>query len=254
MVINFDGIYLYILVFTRLLAMIVFNPVLSRRNVTSRIKYSFCFALTLIITPTLPPDSFRYTLDLVFLVILFKEVMIGLCIGYIFSVFYYILFFIGDFLDIQFGLSFSKIFDPGNNINSSISSTLINIIFVFYFFISNSHIYTIKIFYDSFTLMPFNSPVFTIGLVKLVISIFTQAFVLGLNLALPFIVTEFVVEISMGILMRLIPQINVFVINIQMKLAVCFILLFLLIPHTSEFINRYVVLMLDNMTKVLFSR
>ena len=63
---------------------------------------------------------------------------------------------------------------------------------------------------------------------KLMLSLFVSSMKMGLELAFPFMGIELMTELALGILMRIIPQINIFQVNFQLKIAVGFMLIYFL--------------------------
>ena len=82
---------------------------------------------------------------------------------------------------------------------------------------------------------------------------FIEAFSLALRLALPFIAVEFVLEVSLGILMKLIPQIHVFVINFQFKVLLSLVMLLAFAAPLSSFLDNYMNYMFECVQKVLWT-
>jgi Bacterial export proteins, family 1. len=76
-------------------------------------------------------------------------------------------------------------------------------------------------------------------------------FIYAIQVAIPIIVTELISEFAVGILMRLVPNINVFVINIQIKMMIGFVIIFTLIPALANFMTRMNLLMMEKITQVL---
>ena len=139
-----EGLGAYILVFCRMGSMLFFNPLLARKNVVSSIKIGLALGLTLIITPTLDVSQIEAFEGLVFLFAMVKEFMVGFAAGLVVQIFYYMLFAAGDIIDMGFGLSMAKMFDPGTNIQASVSGNLFQIIFVLYFIKNCGRILLIK--------------------------------------------------------------------------------------------------------------
>ncbi|RPF48404.1 flagellar biosynthetic protein FliR [Hydrogenoanaerobacterium saccharovorans] len=243
----------FMLVFVRMSGMILFNPLFNRRSVPAQIRMGLILALTILITPTVDGAPIAAMRELEMILAMFKELFLGFVCGFVFQIFYYMLFFAGDFMDMQFGLSMSKVFDPSSNIQMSVSGNLMNLLFMFYIFATDSHLILIKIFATSYQIVPVGAEGLTTAVGEQIINLFIAIFVLGLKLALPFVVAEFTLEVAMGILMRIIPQIHIFVINIQAKLFVGIILLFLFAHPVGSFMDKYVLLMLENMQRILFA-
>lgn len=233
-------IVVYILVFARMAGMLFTNPLISRKNIPAKFRIALVLCLTILISPTLNTSLMKIDSDLMLVAALFYEFIIGIIFNYVFVVFYYMLFFAGDIMDFQFGLSMAKVFDPGTNIQMSVSGNILNMLFIMYFFVSNCHLQFIKIMASSFNLLPVGAMQISENITAFGIDLFTDVFSLIIKLVVPFIAMEFIVEISMGILMKLIPQIHVFVINIQFKLFLALVLLISFAQPISEYIEKYI--------------
>ena len=243
--------HVYILVFVRLAGMIGFNPLLSRRNLPAMVRVGLILLLTLLLAPNVYAGDAAMggSLDLVEAIL--RELLLGLGLGFVFQIFYYLLFFIGDLMDTQFGMSMAKVFDPGTSVQMSISGNLLTIVFCLYIFATDSHLLLIQIFARSFTVIPAGGFVPTAQAASLMLDLFIAAFSLAMRLAVPFLAAELILEISMGVLMKLIPQIHVFVINIQLKMLLGILLLLLFAGPITSFLDNYIRLMFENMEGVL---
>jgi len=250
MEIKIDGIGIYILVFARIVSMFAFNPIFSRRNIPSQVRGALSVILTMVIAPNVSFPDYVFSIDLKFFILILNQIFVGFCLGFIFNIFYYMMFFVGDFLDIQFGMSVAKIFDPAANIQKSLTGTYINIFFVLYFFMTDTHLTLIKLLAQSFSFIPFDGFLLNQNTTQFILNLMTAVFSFSLKLIFPFIVVEFVLEISMGILMKLIPQIHIFIINLQIKMVVAILLLLAFAHPMAEFIDRYIIVMVDNMVKL----
>jgi flagellar biosynthetic protein FliR len=251
---TFDSIHLYILVFVRMVGMLVFNPLLSRRNLPAQMRVVMALGLTLLIGPGLDGLAVADydTLDMLFGML--KGLFVGLVCGFVFQLFYYMLFFAGDFLDVEFGLSMARVFDPGSNIQMSISSNLLSIFFALYLFATNCHLLLIRIFATSYDIVPVGADTLLGSEVSgFMINLFIGAFSMAVKLTLPFVAAEFVTEIAMGVLMKLIPQINVFVINIQFKMFLGIFLLLAFASPISSFMDNYLRILFENMENALYT-
>lgn len=251
---TFEPLHLYVLVFARMAGMILFNPLLSRRNIPSRFKVGLVLGLTLLVTPTVDGLAIAdySTLDLLFG--LCKELFAGLVCGFVFQIFYYMLLFAGDFMDVEFGLSMAKVFDPGTNIQMSVSGNLLNILFALYIFATNSHLLLVRIFLTSYHILPVGAGTVVLADVSgFMLDLFVGAFSMAVRLTLPFAAAEFVAEIAMGVLMKLIPQINVFVINMQLKMFLGLFLLLVFASPVSSFMDNYLRVMFENIENALYA-
>ncbi len=235
----YDSIIIHMLVFARLGAILFYNPILGRNNVPSQWKIGFVLILSFIVTPTLNTTDIIFETDFAVFLALANELMLGFALNFVFIIFYYMIFFAGDLLDFNFGLSMAKIFDPGTNIQMSLTGNLFTILFSIYFFVMDCHLLLIRIITSSFTLIQVGGVIIPSNFSQFMLEVFMLTFTILLRLIAPFITLQFVIEITLGVLMKLIPQIHVFVLNMQIKLLIGFSLLILFSQNVMTILNEY---------------
>ncbi len=249
-----DNIYIYVLVLARISGIIFFNPVISKTNIPAMIRTALVLCVTVLITPAIqiPADYNPGTFD--FLLNFIKEIFVGFLLGYVFNIFYYMLLAVGDILDMNMGFGMAKVFDPATNMQSATASHLLHLLFMLYFFVTDSHLTLIGVAVSSFDIVPVGMEGFSVmGATSFAIDLFGSIFSLAMKLAIPFIAAELILEISLGILMKLIPQIHVFVINFQLKILLAIVLLFVLASPIGTFVDNYIILLFDELKNALNS-
>lgn len=249
-----ENVDIYVLVFARIAGIILLNPIISKTNVPALVKAGLAFCISILITPAIPiPDSYNAeTFD--FLLSFLKEMFIGYLLSYVFNIFYYMLMAAGDILDTNFGFAMAKVFNPATNIQSSVTSNVFHVMFVLLFFVTDSHLTLMSVAISSFDILPIGLEGFKLySAASFAIDLFARIFTLALKLAIPFIAAEFILEISMGILMKLIPQIHVFVIDFQLKILLAIVLLFVLASPIATFIDNYIIMLFDEVKNALYS-
>lgn len=246
------NIDLYILVFARVAGVVIFNPLLSRNTIPSTVRTVIAFAVTILITPMLavPENYDSGAFD--FILCFIKEIFIGVLLGYVFNIFYYMLMTAGDILDMSLGFAMAKMFDPATNIQSAFIANMLNLLFILYFFATNSHLTIIQIAVQSYNLIDIGAEsISVLSAAEFAVGLFASVFGLAIKLALPFIAVQFTLEVSMGILMKLIPQIHIFIIEFPIKILLSIIMLFILANPISIFIDNYIIIMFDNINEAL---
>lgn len=240
------------LVFMRMTGCILFNPLIGGKNFPPIFKSGFILILTLVIVSFAPPEMVDNT-SLIYLVLLMtKEFIVGYSIGFICSLFTYIIIFGGELMDMQMGISMSKIYDPQSNISMSLSATFFNITYMFLFFTTGAHMTLIKLFLSSGQIIPYGQLHIHTELTSQIIDVFCQCTVLAIKLAMPILATQFLMEIGVGILMKAIPQINVFVVNIQAKLFVGLLILVFIYSPVVSFLGKSIELMFDAINSSMY--
>jgi flagellar biosynthetic protein FliR len=248
-----EGLGAYILVFCRMGSMLFFNPLLARKNILSSVKVALAVGLTLIITPTIDVSQVAGFDGLVFLFAMLKEFLVGFAFGLVFQIFYYMLFAAGDIIDMGFGLSMAKAFDPASNIQVSFSGNLFQMLFVLYFFSTDSHLTFIRIMVSSYDVVSAGAVVIGQNTAEFLMTMFVSAFSLIIKLCVPFIVATFVLEVALGILMKLTPQINIFSIHFPLKIFLGLLLLFIFSVPVGNFMENYIGIMTDNLYNLFTS-
>jgi len=248
-----ENVHVFMYVFARLAAILLLNPVFSRANIPAAVKASLVLFATIIIAPIVPMGSADNSFVEVGLG-LGREFLVGFALTFVFNIYYYMLMFAADIMDTQFGMSMAKMMDPQTHIQTAITGNIMNILFMLYFFATNCHLELINVAVGSFQLIPPGAGGISLdNAAGFVFTLFSTIFILALRLALPFVAAEFILELSMGILMKLIPQIHVFVIHMQGKILLGIIALVALTIPITKFIDNYIVDMFNSMGKMLLA-
>ena len=242
---------LFLVVLMRIMGFIMLNPIFGRRNVPNNAKAAIAFVLTVVIITPMERDAELdiYTRNLiVYVLLLAKEFIFGYLIGLVINIYFAVISMSGEVIDMQMGLSMSKMYDPGSNVQMPLIGGFFNIAMMLIFFITNSHLTLIELIRISFDISPVTSfsfnPAIGLGLMNL----FAHIFVLSVKLAFPIIAVELVTETGVGIIMRAVPQINVFVVGIQLKVFVALIILIAICPGVAWFLDG----MLHEMTTYIY--
>lgn len=249
---NFNEAAVFLLIMMRMTGMLVTNPILGRRGIPSMANAGLAFMLAMLLLGHVPAPAALYETATIGLLLgwVAKELFIGILAGFVLNLFLSVLAVGGEIVDMQLGLSMAKAFDPGTNASLSLTSQYYNIMFVLVFFLSNGHLTFIQMTARSFSVLPLGSAVINPDAFYLIPQLFGNILLLGVNIGLPIVVVETVTTFAVGIIMRIIPQINVFVVNIQFKLLVGMLLLFLLTPTFTAFMENLFAICIDNIQTV----
>ena len=241
----------FTLVLIRISGMILFNPILGRRNVPAVVKAGMIMALTIIVSSFYNGTIEQPNTILEYGVLLLKECAIGYIAGFVISLFLYIIILAGEFIDMQLGLSMAKVYDSQSNASISMSATLYNILYMLAFFALNGHIALLHAILTSSEVIPYGEVVFNQAAYQRIWDIFIQCTILGIQLSFPILAAELICEMGVGILMKTIPQINVFVINIQAKVLIGILILLMMFVPMEEFIRDLIPQTIDSFKEML---
>ena len=249
MELNYD-FTLLLFIFMRMSGCIMFNPILGRKNLPVIVKVGLTMMLSVFSYHLVPTQNIEISSFLVLSFSLLKELLIGYAVGYVIQLFLSIMLISGENMDMQIGISMSKIYDPQSNVSMPLSASLINTMFILIFFAVNGHLTLIQIFIKLCVMVPYGSLRFEPAMYQQLVDMFSLILVYAVKMSLPVLAAELITEIAVGLVMRAVPQIDVFVINIQFKVILGFIIIIIMAPPLASFLEKLILLMFDNINQV----
>ncbi|HVI39188.1 MAG TPA: flagellar biosynthetic protein FliR [Anaerovoracaceae bacterium] len=243
--------YVFLLVGCRMTGVIFFNPIFGRSSIPALVKIGLALGIALNVSYGLTGISVADYTTIDLLISIVKEFAVGFSMGFIMQLFLSVFHIGGELMDLQMGFSMAQMYDPSTNSQISVTGNLITIMYTLLFFITNSHLSLLAIAIKSFDAIPIGMGGINSKLGIYMIELFGYILVYAVQLALPIIVTEILVEVAVGIMMKVVPNINVFVVNMQIKLMVGLIVIMTIIPVLVHFLGKINAIMLDRMETVL---
>lgn len=227
---------LFSYIIMRMSGFIAFNPIWGRRGIPALMKAGMIMALSVTVfflEPAAPAEP-RGMLE--FAVCMLLELALGYILGVIMNFFLYVVILAGDIIDTQMGLTMAKIYDAASQSSISMMATLLNIMMILLFFASGAHITLFRMLLTSAELVPFGAVSIGAQIPEAVIGLFIDCTLLAIKLGFPVLAAELMGEVGMGILMKVIPQINVFAVNLELKIIVGMGLMLMLLHPMGEYI------------------
>jgi flagellar biosynthetic protein FliR len=247
---SLDNLQLGFLVLARMSAFVFLVPFFSIKGTPALTKIGFSVALTALILPgfdniTVPEDLLRYS----FLVI--KEVMVGLILGYVTMLTFNAVRMAGEIIDIQMGFSMATVFDPQNQTRITLTGQFLYLVQILLFLAVDGHHSLLMAISYSYTLIPVMAGGFKITLVAAIFKLFVQVFSLGIRIAVPFMVVFLICDISLGIIARTVPQLNIFVLSFPVKIGIGLFTLAAVIPVLTVLINNIFTQMESDLGRIM---
>lgn len=242
---------IFLLASCRTAGVIFFNPIFGRNSVPSIMKVGLSLAIALFAVFELGTTQVINYTAIEFIGAMLQGFIIGIVIGFIMTLFLSVFQLGGEVIDMQMGLSMASMYDPATKANISVTGNLLTSMYVLIFFISNAHLALFTVVIKSFQVIPLGIGQISDQVAVFFIELMYYIFIYAVQLAIPIIVTEIIAEFAVGILMRLVPNINVFVINIQIKVFIGLIVIFTIIPALANFMTQMNLLMMEKITQVL---
>ena len=249
--VDWAQLYLFELIFMRMSGFLLFNPLLGRSNLPAMVKTGMALVLSILVFGTAgtgvpQPDTL---VELAFRLLL--ELGIGLVLGFVMRVVFSVVQIGGEVIDTQMGMTMAQIYDASSQANLSVTASLLNILLILDFFAENGHYTLMRLLTTSGELVPYGAAAFGDGVYAYVIELFLACMLLAVKLAMPILAAELLGEVGMGVLMKAIPQINAFVINIELKVIIGLLLFFLLLTPINEFLLELESGMLSELGRIL---
>lgn len=239
-----------LMVLARVSGIFTFNPIFSRNGIPNTVKAALTFVLALVMAAA---GDFSYTMPQGLLPFLFdigKELLVGFVLGFYVNIMLQIFSLAGELADFQIGLSMAKGYDPTFG-TSSLITKYYSYWFMLYFFAVGGHLSYIELFFTSYESIPIGFSSFNVNVLYIMVKYFETVLTLGLKLAMPIVAAELVTEFCIGVLMKAVPTIHVFVLNVQIKMLVGFVVLAGSCSMISGFIGDIMDLLFTNLNGLL---
>ena len=249
--IDWAQLTLFIYVTARVSGFILFNPLLGRRNIPTPFRSGMILVLSVFVMSVttqqvqVPVGTVELAVDMVL------ELAVGLLLGLAVSFFFYIPQMAGLMVDTQMGMTMNQIYDAGSQANMSVTGTMLNVLMTLLFFAAGGHLTLMRIFLTSQEIVPFGAVALGPPAYNYMLELFVECTILAVKMCMPVLAAELIAQVGMGILMKVIPQINVFAINIELKVIVGLALLLVLMSPFSEFLLRAESRMLTALREIL---
>ena len=206
--------------FLRVLAVFGSAPIFSSRSVPARTKVGLALVIALCLQPGLPPQPIISLTGAGAFGAVVQQVAIGLAIGLAVRIVFAAVEMAGEVIGLQMGLNFSGFFVPTTNNQTSATGRFFGNMSMMLFIALNGHLMLIQAVQASFTTFPVGGHALdslrTLRLHELGAIIFTY----GLWIALPMIGMLLFINVVLGIISRIAPQMNVFAIGFPLTLSV----------------------------------
>ncbi len=234
-----DYTYKFLLIFIRYAGIFLITPIFSSRIIPMRIKVGISFMLALVSFPAVS-ELVQIALPLStagLVMIILKELLFGLILGFIILLVFSALQLAGQFIDMRMAFAMANVFDPISNLTVPLIGQFNNILGTIIFFAINGHHFLLRGLYRSFTMVPPGEIIFSNQLWQFVFRKAGDLFIIAFQISLPVVAAIFIADIIFGFLARTIPQMNIFIVGLPVKILVGFVTL---VMGMAVFVNLYI--------------
>jgi len=226
-----SGAAAFALILVRMTGLFIISPVFGRRNIPVYLKIGFSVVMSLILINTIQDDSLSNISNVYqYMLTVLKEFITGLMIGFVSYIFFSVIYFAGQLIDVQTGFAMVNVLDPANNIQLPITSNFYYIISMIVFLGIRGHHMLIKAIFDSYKFVPLGGAVFDDKIVEDFIRIFGEVLATGVKIAAPVTAAVILTDVALGILSKTIPQMNIFIVGMPLKIIMGIVVIMLSLP------------------------
>jgi len=214
-------------------------PVYFGSQTPARIKVALVFAVSLllfpILSPALPEISFNPVFFLFFTI---NETLLGLLLGLISRLIFTTVEFGGTIIGYQMGFAAANIFDPQHESQISLISQFQNVFAILIFLALDGHHIFIKTAARSYQLLPPGQLDFSGEAIPYLMELTSRMFALGVQFSAPVLAVLLLSGLILGILARVFPQLNVFLLSFPLNIGISFVVIALTLDMVTSLLRR----------------
>lgn len=216
----------FALVLSRVAGIFAAIPVFGGRTIPLVIKVVAVVMITLVTFPVLSLAPSSAPDDVFMLAVMsLREVMVGLTLGFVTRVIFSAVEFSGQIIGMQMGFTISSILDPSQGTQTQIMSVMQTLLATLLFLSMNIHHMFIRTIVESFRIIPLGGWHLNSEIIAFLVRGTGDILILGLRLAAPVMVALLLASVTLGIMARAFPQMNIFMVSMPLNIGIGFIVL-----------------------------
>ena len=224
----------YMWPFIRIGAFVMVMPVLGGVFVPTTVRLLLALALTIEIAPVLPGSPPLDLMSLPGLMMIARELLVGVAIGFIVQLVFDAIALGGQVISMSMGLGFAVLVDSQRGINIPVLGQLFMMLGMLIFLSLDGHLTMIRLLVDSFQLLPVTAGGLSQMALGGLLQWSGQVFVVAAKIALPAITALVIVNLSFGVMSRAAPTLNLFAVGFPVAMLLGFVVIFLNMENLQE--------------------
>lgn len=254
---SFYDLEFFLLILTRISCFVFIAPFFSMKNTPALVRVGISFFTSMLLYQAMTPaEGVAYATAAEFAMIVIKEAVVGLLVGFAATICTSIVNFAGSIADMETGLSMVTLMDPTSRDSSSITGVMYQYVLMLLMIATGLYRYLFAAIADTYDLIPVNGAVFRGEyLLNSMIQFLGDYVIIGFRIVLPIFCVILLLNAILGILAKVAPQMNMFAVGIQLKILVGLSIIFFtagMLPGMADFIfgemERMVVSFVGGMT------
>ncbi|MBZ4682585.1 MAG: flagellar biosynthesis protein FliR [Fusobacteriaceae bacterium] len=233
-------VIIFLLIFSRIAGIFIVAPVFSHNAITQKVKIGISAFISILLYNSLViQESKFYNINFSNLIsFLIKEMLLGAILGYVILLVFSIVQTASQIYSVNMGLVMASVFDPISQFQIPVLGQIKYLVLMGLFFIYGVHRKVLFLLADTFYKYPIGSLNYNInGITEFLTKLFIYYFTLSIQVAIPILMILLAIDIVLGVMSRIAPQMNVFFIGMPLKIIIGLILLVKFIPIFILYFN-----------------
>jgi flagellar biosynthetic protein FliR len=242
----------YLVIFLRVSAILFVAPIFDSRSIPVLFKIGLAISISLLLYPMVQLDT-GAALDNVFRFAFWvgAEIALGVVIGMSVKMFFAGIQLAGQVAGFQMGLAIANVMDPATSAQMPILAQFKNLFAMLIFLVTNAHHLFFRALVESFTLVPpFHIQVHD-NLFAAVMAMAANIFIIAIKIGAPVMGAMFITSVAFGMLARTVPQMNVFLVAMPVKIVLGLIFLSISLPYFAAFLSERFIHLGRDMVQIL---
>jgi len=233
-----DQMQCFFWVLMRVSIIIFLLPLFGAKGVPTMWKAGLSVILAIVLLPSVPHVSKFPDTAIEIIISLASEIIMGFILALTVRMYFAAVQMAGHLMSFSMGFSMARAMDPQAEVQDSVVTEFIYILTILMFFAIDGHHIFIRALASSFKSVPPNAIFFNNTIPGILVKISGDMFLIGVKLAAPMMVALFLSNLSLGIIARTVPQVNILMVGLPVNLAIGFIFLILTINSMSPFMTE----------------
>ncbi|MDX2502637.1 MAG: flagellar biosynthetic protein FliR [Deltaproteobacteria bacterium] len=237
--ISLPQLQLFFLVFLRVGAVLMSIPVFDSKSIPLFFKIALAFTTSMALFPLLELEPLALITNFFAMgVSVAGEILLGLVIGFSAKLIFAGIQLAGQLAGYQMGMALANVMDPSSSQQVPLLAQFNNLFALLIFITINAHYWFIRALAHSFQLVPPLNVNFSGSLMEHLIKMSGNMFVIGIQIGAPVIAALLITSVAFGLIARTVPQMNVFIVAMPLKIAVGLLFLGFSLPYFSAFLEK----------------
>ena len=211
----------FIFIMFRLSAFFMMVPVFFPSGTPNIVKISFTAIIAFLLLPVVD-NSIVHSINNSFGIFVFtaNEVITGIILGYLTKLCFEFIRMAGQLMDFHIGFSMSNFFDPSIGENVTLIGRITYLFGVLIFLLIDGHHMLIRALAHSFDVIQLGKFMLSNKSIMLVLEAFISFFKIGVMISIPITIIILMTNLILGLVSRSVPQINVMILGLPIKILV----------------------------------